>query len=70
MTEPCTPISTLQVQVNIVPFGTIQIIDTNYNDCSTIANRDGEELAFEFPTGSVISGSIIYEPLTISSKSP
>lgn len=70
MPELCTPVSTLKVQVNIVPFGTIQIIDLHYNECSTPADRDEEESAFEFPTRSVISGSIIYEQLTLSPKSP
>lgn len=70
MPELCTPVSLLTVQVNIVPFGTIQIIDSHYNECSAPADRSEEETAFEFPTGSVISGSIIYDPPTSYSTFP
>jgi hypothetical protein len=69
MTDLCIPIN-INVQVNIVPFGTIQIIDSYYPDYQPPEGDDEDNVAFEFPTGSVISGSIIYEQLTLSPKSP
>jgi hypothetical protein len=66
MPKLCTPVILPTVQVNIVPFGTIRIIDSNYNECQLLVADDTEGFAFEFPMNSVISGSIIYEQLTSS----
>lgn len=68
MTELCTAVSFPKVQINIVPFGTFQLIDTHFCECSEIAESDEEKFTFKFPTDSVISGSIIYEQQTLSPK--
>jgi len=48
MPKLCTPVILPTVQVNIVPFGTIKIIDSNYNECQLLVADDTEEFAFEF----------------------
>lgn len=65
MSELCTSITSLKVQVNIVPFGTIQIIDTHYSERVPIKNQEDDEAPFEFPAGSSINDSIIYEEIAL-----
>lgn len=66
MSELSTFFSTPKVQVNIVPFGSIQLINSHCNECQSPSDIDKDDTSFEFPTGSVISGSIRYDQLTFS----
>jgi|GEM_PF-2747499 hypothetical protein len=70
MSEQYIPVSLLTIRINIVPFGTTQIIESHDNECSAMVDRNDKKTVYEFPTGSVIGGSIIYDQPLLYSTSP
>lgn len=61
MLEQNTAVNPLTLRINIIPFGTIHIVVSNDNEISAMVDRNDDETVYEFPTGSMIGGSIIYD---------
>lgn len=70
MSELYTPVNSLKINIDIVPFGIIKIIQSYNNQCSTQAEMVEDDTAYEFPSGSMIGGSVIYDQPLIYSIFP